>query len=92
MANSLSSKKRIRQNEAARVRNRARKQVIKGEVRKFLDAVSAGDASAAQEHLVVVTKHLDQTAAKKTIHRNAAARKKSRLAKKLNALAAGKAG
>lgn len=89
MANSLSSKKRIRQNERNRVLNRARKSVLKGEIRKFMDAVTAGDVATANNAFTIVTKTIDQTAAKGTIHRNAAARRKSRLAKRLNAMQAG---
>ncbi len=92
MANTRSAKKRIKQSENARLRNRARKRVVKTEVRKLLGAVAAGDVHTAREQFAAVTKKLDQTAAKGTIHRNAAARRKSRLAKKLNALAAAKAG
>ena len=89
MANLLSAKKRIRQNEVRRLRNRTRKSNVKTHVRKFTDAVSEGDLDQARETLRLVGKLLDQTAAKGTIHRNAASRKKSRLARRLNkALAA----
>ena len=89
MANLLSAKKRIRQNEVRRMRNRTRKSNVKTHVRKFTDAVHEGDLDQARETLRVVGKLLDQTAAKGTIHRNAASRKKSRLARRLNkALAA----
>ena len=88
MANLLSSKKRIKQNEHNRLRNRARKSAVKTEIRKFLDAIHDGDLQLAQERFQQVTKRLDQTAAKGTFHRNLAARKKSRLAAKLNAAVA----
>ena len=91
MANLASAKKRNKQNERNRRRNRARKSAIKTDTRKVLDAIHAGDLEAAQERFSHVTKKLDQTAAKATMHRNTAARKKSRLAKRLNAaLAAAK--
>ncbi len=86
MASSLSSKKRIKQNEARRTLNRSRKGALKKEVRRYLDAVGAGDVATADERLRQVVKALDQTAAKGTLHRNAAARRKSRLAKRLHAL------
>jgi len=89
VANSLSSKKRIRQNERDRERNRIRKSALKSETRKFLDAVHDGKVEAAKEAFVRVQKRLDQVAAKKTLHRNTVARRKSRLARRLNALAAG---
>ena len=90
MANLLSAKKRDKQNERNRIRNRARKTMIKTETRKFLDAVHAGDVQTAQEAYVRVTKRIDQVAAKGTLHKNTAARKKSRLAKRLNAAIAAK--
>ena len=87
MANLASAKKRNRQNERNRIRNRARLSEIKTETRKLLDTVRDGDLSTAAERLSKVTKRLDQVAAKGTLHRNAAARRKSRLARKLNAAA-----
>ncbi len=85
MANLASAKKRNRQNERNRARNRIRKSVVRTETRKFLDAVHQGDLQEAQELLSRVTKKLDQTAAKGTLHRNTVARRKSRLAKRLSA-------
>ena len=84
MANLASAKKRNKQNERNRVRNRARRSVVKTETRKFTDALQGGELQAAQEALVTVTKKIDQVAAKGTMHRNTAARKKSRLARRLN--------
>ncbi|MCH8251949.1 MAG: 30S ribosomal protein S20 [Planctomycetes bacterium] len=92
MANSNSASKRVRQNERNRVLNRARKSRVKSETRKFLEAVAGGDAQVAKEQYIRVTKVLDQTAAKGTLHKNTVARRKSRLARRLNAvLAAGAA-
>ena len=87
MAHSLSAKKRIRQNRRCRARNRARKRLVKTEVRAFDDALTTGDAAKASETLRTVIKRIDQVAAKGTIHKNAAGRKKSRLQRKLNAVA-----
>ncbi len=93
MANSASAKKRIRQNERNRIRNRVRKSIIKTETRKFLDLLHQGDLQAAQDAFTRVQKKLDQVAAKGTLHRNTVARRKSRLACRLNAaLSAGNAG
>ena len=90
MANLESAKKRNKQNERNHLRNRARKSRVKTETRRFLDALHQGDLTAAREQLRVVVKKLDQTAAKGTLHANTAARRKSRLTRKLNeALAAG---
>lgn len=86
MAHSLQAKKRARQNVKRRTINRARKSQVKTQIKHFEAALSKGDAEAASEQLRLVTKKLDKTAAKSTMHKKTAARKKSRLAKKLNAL------
>ena len=91
MAHSLSAKKRIRQNEKRRARNRARKDLLKTEVKAFNAVLTAGDFAKAEEQLKSVVSRLDRTAAKHTIHKNTAARKRSRLTRKLNALRAKKA-
>ena len=83
MAHSSSAKKRIRQNEKRRLINRWRKSAVKESIRAFDDAVSDGKTDEAATHLKEVYKRLDKTAAKGTIHKKAAARKKSRLAKRL---------
>lgn len=87
MAHSLSAKKRIRQNIKHKIRNRDRKQALKVQVRKVTDALKARNADDAGKELKTAVKLIDRIAAKGTIHKNAAARKKSRLQKKLNALA-----
>lgn len=86
MANSRSSIKRHKQNLRNRKFNRERKSILKTETRKFLDAIQAKDATRATEQFSQLTKKIDQIAAKGTLHRNTAARRKSRLAKRLNAL------
>ena len=92
MAHSISAKKRIRQNLKARARNRGRKTAVRNEIKSFLSAVSGGDLAKAESQLRKVSSGLDRIAAKRTIHKNAAARKRSRLTRKLNAAkaAAGK--
>jgi len=86
MAHSRSAKKRIRQNLKRRSINRWRKSRIKDEVKAFLDAVQAGDKAQAQQKYQAASKALDKVAATSTIHKNTAARRKSRLAKRLNAM------
>jgi small subunit ribosomal protein S20 len=86
VAHSLQAKKRARQNVKRRTINRARKSQVKTQIKHFEAALSKGDAEAAGEQLRLVTQKLDKTAAKSTMHKKTAARKKSRLAKKLNAL------
>ena len=92
MAHSLSAKKRVRQNAKNRARNRARKDQIKEQVKAFNAAITAGDATKAEAELRKTAQRLDKVAAKNTIHKNTAARKRSRLAKRLNALKAKAAG
>jgi small subunit ribosomal protein S20 len=92
VAHSLSAKKRIRQTAKRRARNRARKETIKDQVKLFHAALNAGDIGKAETELQKTVQRLDKVAAKHTIHKNTAARKRSRLAKKLNALKAKGAG
>ncbi len=88
MAHSLSAKKRVRQNEKRNVINSARKSMVKTQIKKFELAVRGHDLTAAAEILGMVTKTIDKVAATTTMHKNTAARKKSRLTKRLNALVA----
>ncbi len=90
MANLPSAVKRTKQNEKRRARNRARKSVVKSVTRKLTDVIGKGDVAVATEQFKTVTKVLDQSAAKGTLHKNTVARRKSRLAKRINELAAKK--
>lgn len=91
MAHSLSAKKRVRQNANRNRINRARKSQIKTQIKRFEQALSEGDAKAASEQYRLVVEKLDKIAGSSTMHKNTAARKKSRLAKKLNSLKTKKA-
>ncbi len=91
MANLAQAKKRIKQNEKHQERNRARKSALKTETRKLMDAIHGGDLEKAKSQFNTLTKQLDQIAAKGTLHKKTASRKKSRLAKKLNAALTAKA-
>ena len=86
MAQSLQSKKRIRQNSKSRTINRARKSQVKTQIKHFEAAVEEGNVEAASEQYQRIVKKLDKTAATSTMHKRTAARKKSRLGKKLNQL------
>lgn len=90
MAHSLSAKKRVRQNAKKRAINRGRKSQIKTQIKHFEAAVASGNLDAASEQYRLVVQKLDKTAATSTMHKRSAARKKSRLAKKLNSLKAKK--
>jgi small subunit ribosomal protein S20 len=91
VASSLSAKKRTRQNAKRRARNRWRKAQVKQVIKDYTDAVQAGQTAKAAEQLKTVYKRLDKIAAKGTIHKNAAARQKARLARKLKAVSAASA-
>ena len=86
MANIKSQIKRNRQNEARRQRNKAVKTSLKTELKKFRTAVEAGDKAVAEETFRSATRALDKAATKGVIHANNAANKKSKMAKKLQAL------
>ena len=88
MAHSLSAKKRVRQNEKHNALNRARKSQVKTQIKHLEAALEQGDVQAATEQLRLVSQRLDKTAATSTMHKKTASRKKSRLAKRVNALAA----
>jgi small subunit ribosomal protein S20 len=92
VAHSLSAKKRIRQNDKRRTINRARKSQVKTQVKRLEAALTQGDVAAAGAQFQAVVKKLDKVASTSTMHKNTAARKKSRLAKRLNALKAKKSG
>ena len=87
MPNSLSAKKRLRQNVVRRARNRSIKSAVRTQLRKVHEAIAAGDAEKAAAEFRVAAKRLDRAAAGRVIHPNAAARLKSRLNAKLKALA-----
>jgi len=85
VAHSSSAKKRIRQNEKRRLRNRRRKAQVKDSVRQYEQALASGQPAEAAEKLKGVYRDLDRVAAKGTIHKKTASRRKSRLAKRLAA-------
>jgi small subunit ribosomal protein S20 len=89
VAHSLSAKKRVRQNEKRQARNRARKDEIKAETKAFHAAVNTGDVSASETALTTLVSTMDRIKTKPTLHKNTAARRRSRLTKKLNQLKAG---
>lgn len=84
MPNIKSAIKRVKVAEAKTLKNTARKSALKTAVKKCKEATVNNDGSAS-EALTNAAKLLDKAAAKKLIHKNTAARKKSRLAKAINA-------
>ncbi len=77
------AKKDLRQNKKRQQKNLQVKQNIKTAIKKLKKALDSNDTSARQKALTDVYKILDKAATKNIIHRNKAARKKSRLAKLL---------
>jgi small subunit ribosomal protein S20 len=83
MPNNAAAKKRMRQEQKRRLHNRSIKSLVKTQITKAREAV-ASDADAIEAVRVAVSE-LDRAAKKGVIHRNNAARRKSRLMKQLNA-------
>ncbi|MEU2787506.1 30S ribosomal protein S20 [Streptomyces sp. NPDC007100] len=86
MANIKSQMKRIKTNEKARQRNKAVKSQLKTAIRRTREAVEAGDLQKATTAVAEAGKKLDKAVSKGVIHKNAAANKKSALAKKVAGL------
>lgn len=84
MANHKSAEKRNRQAQARRLRNRTNRSQLKTEVRKVNEAIVAGSEEQAKSALKDAISVIAKTASKGTIHRNTAARKISRLTKRVN--------
>jgi small subunit ribosomal protein S20 len=81
MANIQSQKKRNRQNEKRRVRNKGVRSELKTRVKVANQAVTDGDAGAA-DAVKAAQKRIDKAGSKGVIHKNAAARRASRLMKR----------
>ena len=88
MANSKSSKKRIRVAERRAERNKPLRTEARTYVKTAEVAIAAGDVAAAEVATREAISVLDKVAVKNVIHKNNAARRKSRLMAKFNALAA----
>lgn len=83
MAHSLSAKKRIRQNIKNRARNRWRLRALREALKEFNDKLIHSTEADATESLKKLAQLVDKTAAKGVIHKNQAARRKSRLVHRL---------
>ena len=85
MPHTKSAKKSLRQTEKRNAHNKASKKAIKAQIKKFLALLKDGTPEQKKAEYNVCAKKLDKAAASKGIHPNLASRKKSQLAKKLNA-------
>jgi len=79
-----SAKKRMRQNERRNARNRMRRSTLRTSIRRLNEAIEAGDSAAVQTQWLETQGLIDRTARLGVIHPNAAARTKSRLARRIN--------
>ena len=78
-----SAKKRMRQNERRNARNRMRRATLRTSIRRLHEAIDAGDSDKVQAQWVKTQGLIDRTARLGIIHPNAAARTKSRLARRI---------
>ncbi|GIP35867.1 30S ribosomal protein S20 [Paenibacillus sp. J2TS4] len=88
MPNIKSAIKRVATNEKRRLQNASQKSALRTAVKAFEQAADSNNVEAAQQTLQVAVKKLDKAVTKGLIHKNAANRKKSRLAKRFNQLSA----
>lgn len=86
MATSTSAKKRIRQNELRRIRNKGYRSALRTEIKKFDRAIAAGELELATQRFHNLSRRLDKMVVKGIVHKNQAARRKSRGSQKLKAL------
>ena len=87
MANTAQAQKRATQAEKSRVRNAGQRSNLRTFVKKVIAAVNAGDKEKAQAAFKVVEPIIDSAVNKGIIHKNKAARGKSRLSAKIKAIA-----
>ena len=88
MANIKSAKKRAKQTVVRNARNVAQRSMLRTAVKKVIKAIDANDATAATEAFASAQPLLDRFAARGLIHKNKAARHKSRLSARIKAIAA----
>lgn len=84
MPHTRSARKQHRKSERRRLQNRATIKALKTQIKKVYAAAEEGQAELLRTQYNVTAKRLDQAAAKRVIHPNMAARKKSQLARLLN--------
>lgn len=87
MPNHKSAEKRVRQNEKRRAVNRSNKGSLRTQIKKLRAALAAGDKAQSQELLIPTIALIDKSVNKGVLHKNTAARHKSRLTMHVNELA-----
>jgi small subunit ribosomal protein S20 len=88
LAHHASALKQQRQGIKHNLRNRKNSSLVRGQIKKLRDALAKGDGDAAKKLLSETVGAIDKAAKKGVIHDNAAARYKSRLTRKVNAVSA----
>jgi small subunit ribosomal protein S20 len=88
MPNIKSAIKRVKTSNKRRAQNASQKSAMRTAIKTFEALVEAKDVEKAQAAFIVASKKIDKAASKGLIHKNAASRQKSRLAKKLNSILA----
>lgn len=88
MANSAQARKRARQNTVSRLRNAGQRSMLRTYVKKVIKAIESGDKAQAQAEFKRAESVIDRIADKDIIHKNKAARTKSRLVARIKALGA----
>ena len=86
MANSLSARKRVRQSEKSRLLNASQRSHVRTSIKRVLAAIEAGDKNAAEAAYKTAVPAIDRSVSKGLMHRNKAARHKSRLNQHIRAL------
>lgn len=84
MPNIKSAEKRVRQNIKRELRNRRTKSMLKTSIRRFEESLQSGDVEEAKVKLNAAVRQIDRAAARGVVHKNNAARKKSRLSRIFN--------
>jgi small subunit ribosomal protein S20 len=87
LANIKSAKKRARQSEKARQRNASARSMVRSAIKRVVKAIDAKDKAAAEAAFAAAQPVMDRYAARGLIHKNKAARHKSRLTAHIRALA-----
>lgn len=84
MPNIKSAEKRVRQNVKRELRNRRTKSMLKSSIRRFEESLQSGDMEEAKVKLNAAVRQIDRAATRGVVHKNTAARKKSRLSRIFN--------
>jgi len=87
MPNIKSAMKRVQLSRLANEKNKQEKSALKTAIKKFETAVASGNKAEADSAYTAAVKSIDKAVNKGILHKNTAARKKSNITKKLNALA-----